>query len=103
MVKDLNTCSRYWVVVTAHYCSNSGSTEPTLIGLYESNPYELTLTLGDKDEPCKSWIMKDRETKTTDMEGVLTSRSSDCGFDISCFENSTWNCTAEDPLKVTFK
>ena len=89
--------------MTAHYCGVSGSTEPLIIGLHESNPYDLVLMLGDKDGPCKSWIMTDQETKAADMEAVLTSRSSDCGFDISCFENSTWNCTAEDPLKVTFK
>lgn len=103
MFMGLNTCQRYWVVVTGRYCGKSGSTDPMLIGFQDANPYELTLTLGEKDGPCTSWIKNDPDTKVADMEAGLMIRSSECGFDIPCFDGSTWKCKGEGPLKVTFE
>ena len=99
----LNTCSRYWVVITGQYCTHRGSSDPVLVGLYSVNPYEVTLTLGSKDSPCKSWVIKDPEMKAADMEKGLLIPTSDCGYNIPCFEGSGWKCTDEDPLKVTFE
>ena len=105
LLKGLDTCNRYWVVVSGSDCSRSGSAEPVLIELYEDNinPYELTVTLGSKDKPCDSWITEDPETKARDMEAGLRIPTSDCGFSIPCYEQSRWECTDEDQMKVTFK
>ena len=96
-------CNRYWVVITGRYCTHSGSTEPALIELYDVNPYQLTLTLGSKDEPCNTWITKDPEAKAIDMEEGLLIPTSLCGYEIPCFEGSTWKCMEKDPMKVTFE
>lgn len=107
MLTGLSTCSRYWVVITGRYCSHSGSTDPTLIELNEVNPYELTLTLGGKNDICKTWITKNPEAKASDMEEALGSLASNftppCRYDIPCFEGSAWKCTDEDQMKVTFE
>lgn len=101
----LDTCYRYWVVVSGSDCSQSGSSEPVLLELYEDNinPYELTVTLGSKDKACDTWITENPETKARDMEAGLRVPTSDCGFNIPCFEQSRWECTSEDQMKVTFK
>lgn len=103
MFTNLDTCNRYWVVVTGHYCSNSGSTDPMFIEIYNSNPYKLDLTIADKTETCNSWIAKDPETKIADMEASLLMPTSDCGYNIPCFESSVWTCEDKEPLKVTFE
>ena len=104
-LKDLDTCYGYWVVVSGSDCSHSGSAEPVLIELYEDNinPYELTVTLGSKDRACDTWITEDPETKARDMEAGLCISTSDYGFNIPCFDQSRWECTNEDQMKVTFK
>ena len=84
-----------------------GSTDPTLIELNQVNPYELTLTLGDKSDTCKTWITKDPEAKASDMEQLLGTLASNftgpCQYNIPCFEDSAWKCTDEDQMKVTFE
>ena len=102
---NLNTCNRYWIVITGNDCGRSGSTEPVLIGLYEDNvnPYELTVTLGNKDGTCNTWITENPKTKATDMEAGLLTPTSECGYNIPCYEASRWECTSDDPTKVTFK
>ena len=104
-LSGLNTCYRYWVVVSGSDCSQTGSADPVLLELYEDNinPYELTVTLGSKDRACDTWITEDLETKVKDMEAGLRIPTSGCDLNIPCFEQSRWECTDEDPLKVTFK
>lgn len=101
--RNLNTCNRYWVIITGRYCTNSGSSTPMLVELYKTYPYELTLSLDSKDGPCSSWIVKDPETKAADLEAGLRTPTSLCGFDIPCYEGSTWRCDEKDPLSVTFE
>lgn len=104
-LRGLSTCSRYWFVITGRYCSHIGSTEPTLIEFfnYQVNPYQLNLTLGSKDETCKTWITKDPEAKASDMEAGLRIPTSLCGYSIPCFEGSKWKCTDKEPMNVTFE
>ena len=103
MLTGLDICSRYWVVITGLYCTRTGSTEPVLIDLHSTAPYELTLPLGGNDETCDTWVMEYPETKSSDMEAELWKPMSDCGFNIPCFEQSRWECKDEDQMKVTFK
>lgn len=74
-----------------------------LIDFYSAAQYELTVTLGSKDEKCNTWVTEDPETKARDMEMGLQSPVSDCGLNIPCFDQSRWECTNEDQMKVTFK
>ena len=103
MLTDLDICSRYWVVITGFYCTRSSSTQPILIDIYSSAQYELTVSLGSKDKTCDTWVTEDPETKARDMETGLQSPVSDCGYNIPCFDQSRWECTNEDQMKVTFK
>ena len=103
MFNNLDTCTRYWVVITGQYCTHTGSTEPMLVELFVSSPYKLNLTIGDKEDSCNLWIVKDTETKIADMEGGLLTPTSDCGYDILCFEGSMWKCDDKDPMKVIFE
>ena len=104
-LRGLNTCNRYWIVITASDCSRSSSTDPSLIELFDNNinPYDITLTLGSRDEPCERWISVNPKAKAVDMESGLLAPTSECGFTIPCFDNSRWECTDEDSTKVTFK
>lgn len=102
-LRGLNICNRYWVIVTGLYCTLFSSTQPILIDFYSSAQYELTVTLGSKDEACNTWITKDPELKAKDMETSLQNPVSDCGLSIPCFDQSRWECTNEDQMKVTFK
>lgn len=100
---DLESCNRYWVVISGHYCTLTGSTTPALVDYYSSAQYELTVTLGGKDEVCNTWVTENPEEKAMDMEVGLQKPASDCGFSIPCYEGSRWECTEGDPTKVTFK
>ena len=102
---NLNTCYRYWVVITASDCGRSSSSDPTLVELYEDtvNPYDITLTLGDKDGPCVEWISAYPKAKVVDFESGLLGPVADCNLNIPCFDSSRWECTDEDSAKVTFK
>ena len=99
----LDICSRYWAIITGLYCTLSSSTLPIFIDFYSSAQYELTVTLGSKEKTCNTWVTEDPETKARDMETGLLSPVSDCGLSIPCFDQSRWECTNDDQMKVTFK
>ena len=101
---NLDTCTSYWVTVTASYCGRSSTTEPQLLGIKDTTPYELVVVL--PDDTCSDWIKEDTDTKLRDMEMGLQAAGSSCGtngLEIPCFTGSRWLCSDDDDKKLTFQ
>ena len=100
----LDTCTSYWVTITASYCGRSSTTEPQLLGIKDTTPYQLVVLLADAT--CSDWIKEDADTKLRDMEMGLQAAGSSCGtngLEIPCFTGSSWMCSDDDDKKLTFQ
>ena len=100
----LDTCTTYWVTVTASYCGRMSSTEPQLIGIKDTTAYQIDVLL--TDEICSDWIKIDPDSKLRDMEMGLQAGTSSCdgnALQIPCFIGSSWVCSDDDEKKLTFQ
>ena len=103
-LSGLDTCTSYWVTITASYCGRSSTTEPQLLGIKDTTPYQLAVLLADAT--CSDWIKEDTDTKLRDMEMGLQAAGSSCGtngLEIPCFIESSWMCSDDDDKKLTFQ
>ena len=103
MIEDLDICQSYWVTITAiNYCGDRSATDPMILGIKDTLPYELNLVLSDTIT-CSDWINQDTQAKIMDMEKALQGAGSSCGLSIPCFASSQWQCSTDDKAKLTFK
>ena len=100
-ITDLDTCISYWVTVTASYCGRSSTTDPEMLGIKDSTPFELVVLL--TDTTCKDWISDDTDTKLRELETRLQDAGSFCSLQIPCFIESRWMCSDDDDKKLTFQ
>ena len=102
-ISGLDACTSYWVTVTAiNYCGGVSSSEAIMLGVKDSIPYAVDLSLGDAT--CSDWIKQDADSKIMDMEGALRGAGLFCdGIEIPCFRESQWQCSMDDDKKVTFQ
>ena len=103
-LSGLDTCTTYWVTITASYCGRSATTEPQLIGIKDTIAYQLDVLLAD--DTCSNWIEEDRDTKLRDMEMELQTAASSCdtnALEIPCFVGSSWMCSNDGEKKLTFQ
>ena len=104
MLSGLDTCTSYWVTVTASYCGRMSTTEPQLVGIKDTIAYELDLLLAD--DTCSEFIKVDPDSKLRDMEMELQTAVSSCednALQIPCFIGSSWTCSDDDEKKLTFQ
>ena len=101
IITGLDTCTSYWVTVTASYCGRSNTTDPEILGIKDSSPFELVVLL--TDTTCKGWINDDTDTKLRDMEMRLQAAGSSCSLQIQCFIESQWMCSDDNDRKLTFQ
>ena len=103
MLPGLDTCTSYWVTVTASYCGRMSTTEPQLVDIKDTIAYELDLLLAD--DTCSEFIKVDPDSKLRDMEMKLQTAASSCddnALQIPCFIRSSWTCS-DDDKKLTFQ
>ena len=104
MLSGLDTCTSYWVTVTASYCGRMSTTEPQLVGIKDTTAYELDVLLAD--DTCSEFIRVDPDSKLRDMEMGLQTAASSCddnALQIPCFIGSSWTCSDDDDKKLTFQ
>ena len=100
----LDTCTTYWVTVTASYCGRMSTTEPQLIGIKDTTSFELDVLLPE-GVTCSDWTKIDPDSKLRDMEMGLQTGTSSCdgnAFQIPCFIGSSWMCSDIDK-QATFQ
>ena len=104
ILQNLNPCSTYWVVVTAVNCGLRRTSEPRLIDLHESTPYNITFCQGENFR-CRDWITLDMNNKISDIERTLSSvLTSQCvASQPLCFARSRFSCDIMDSGVVTFE
>ena len=103
-IPGLDTCTTYWVTVTARYCGRSATTEPQLIGIKDTTAYQLDVL--SADDSCSEWIKVDLDSKLRDMEMGLQTAASSCdtnALEIPCFIGSNWMCSDGDDKRITFQ
>ena len=99
----LQTCSSYYVTVAVvNTCGvrRSGQSDPKLVGLHDTQTFELLLTLTTK--MCTTWITENANNKISDMTSRLQLAASTCGITIPCIVSSQWQCQNDDPFKARF-
>ena len=99
----LQTCSSYWVTVAVvNTCGvrRSGQSDPKLVGLHDTQMFELLVTLTTKT--CTTWITENANAKISDMTRRLQLAASTCGITIPCVVSSQWQCQNNDPYKARF-
>ena len=102
-ITGLDACTSYWVTVTVAYCSLSS--EPQLLSIKDSAPYELVLLLTDTTISCSDWITENNDAKIRDIEIGLRAATSSCfnGLQTICFRESQWMCHGNNDRLLTFQ
>ena len=103
-LSGLDTCTNYWVTITASYCGRMSTTGPQLTGIKDTTTYQLDVLLSD--DTCPDWIKIDPDSKLRDMEMGLQTAAGSCGdnaLEIPCFIGSSWMCSDGDDKKLTFQ
>ena len=93
---SLDTCTSYWVTVTASYCGRISTTVPQFLSIKDTVPYQLAVLL--QDNTCSEWISEGADLKVMDMEMGLQGAGSFCGLEIPCFSGSKWMCSDDEML-----
>ena len=104
MLSGLDTCTSYWVTVSASYCGRMSTTEPQLIGIKDATAFQIDLLL--PDDTCSEFIKVDPDSKLRDMEMGLQTAASSCddnALQIPCFTGSSWTCSDTDSKRLTFQ
>ena len=103
-IENLDSCTDYWVAISAVDCSSRLGGNPMLVGLFEPTPFKFVISL-DENTNCRSWIADNMDEKISGVQGSLRSaldRTSCTGAGLPCLATSQFVC-GTNPSTVNYE
>lgn len=105
VLNNLEVCTSYQIVIRAATCADEATSDAVSINVEDITKFDLILEKND-GTMCTDFIRADTSDVVTMIEDAMRNALliNNCGSSsVTCFSDSTLECSREDPNNVYFR